>query len=148
MPPIPVQVPDVRLNVITNLHHAKDYLGAEQLKASVLPWFEELISDPHWRVRHSVILALPLLARQLGLEFFESRLLSRSRDWLHDPVSTIRDSAMEAFIEVAEVFGDGWAAETAVPMLLEELHNPFYLYRITCIQVSSLLALVWVRDHW
>jgi serine/threonine-protein phosphatase 2A regulatory subunit A len=133
-----LQVPEVRLNVITNLHHARDYLSPEQLKSSILPWFEDLVTDPHWRVRHSVILALPLLAQQLGLEFYEARLLVPSREWLHDPVSTIRVSAMKAFIKVAEVFGDAWAAEKAVPMLLEELKNPFYLYRITCIQVCRI----------
>ena len=46
-------------------------------------------------MRHAVIEKLPLLAKQLGPEFFERELLPRTLDWLRDPVATIRDSAME-----------------------------------------------------
>lgn len=132
-----MQVPDVRLNVISNLEHAQALLGAEALQASVLPALDDLVTDPHWRVRHAVIGALPLLARQLGVETYEERLLPRSREWLHDPVATIRDSAMESFVAVGGVFGEAWAAEKAVPMLLQELENPYYLFRITCIQARA-----------
>ena len=34
----------MRLNVITNLHHASDLLGPEQLQATVLPAIEDLTS--------------------------------------------------------------------------------------------------------
>jgi HEAT repeat len=127
-------VPDVRLNVITNLHHAHELLGVERLQASVLPAIEELTQDPHWRVRHAVIEKLPLLAEQLGPEFYEQKLLTRNCDWLHDPVATIRDAAMEALIDVGAVFGEAWAAEKSLPAMLTQLKDPFYLYRITCIQ--------------
>lgn len=87
------QVPDVRLNIITNLHHAQDALGSERLKASVVPAMEELAVDSHWRVRHAVIQQLPLLARQLGVDFYETKLLPRHCDWLCDPVAVIREAA-------------------------------------------------------
>ena len=95
-----MQVPDVRLNIITNLHHAQDALGSERLKASVVPAMEELAMDSHWRVRHAVIQQLPLLGRQLGVEFYEAKLLPRHCDWLCDPVAVIRDAATKVLAPV------------------------------------------------
>lgn len=90
-----MQVPEVRLNIIQSLHHAQDVLSNERLRSSVVPAIDELSSDPHWRVRHAVITQLPLLARQLGLEFYEGKLLARNREWLRDPVATIREAAIK-----------------------------------------------------
>jgi hypothetical protein len=42
---------------------------------------------------------------------------------------------MQALIDVAGVFGASWASEKAVPLLLSQLEDSFYLYRITCLQV-------------
>lgn len=129
-----VQVPDVRLNIISNLHHAHELLGAEQLKTAVVPAIEDLTADPMWRVRHAVIQKLPLLASQLGSEFYEAKLLAKTKDWLHDQVATIREGAMAALIDVSDVFGEEWAADVTVPLFLEHLENKFYLYRITTMQ--------------
>lgn len=90
------QVAEVRLNVVANLEHADGVFGPEALQVSVLPGIEELASDTHWRVRHAVIGKLPLLARALGPDVYESRLLARHRAWLCDPVASIRDAAMQA----------------------------------------------------
>lgn len=88
-------MPEVRLNIIQSLHHAQDVLSNERLRTSVVPAIDELSSDPHWRVRQAVITQLPLLARQLGLEFYEGKLLARNREWLRDPVATIREAAIK-----------------------------------------------------
>ena len=129
--------------MIRNLAAARGLLSPEVLKASVLPALDELAADSHWRVRHAVIEALPLLATQLGSEHYDGALLERTHAWLHDPVATIRDSAMSALIDVGAVFGEGWAAEQAVPAMMEQLQNPYYLYRITTMQARAPCACSW-----
>jgi serine/threonine-protein phosphatase 2A regulatory subunit A len=112
-----VQVPEVRLNIISSLHHAQDVLSNERLRASVVPAIDDLSSDPHWRVRHAVITQLPLLARQLGVEFYESKLLQRNRDWLRDPVATIREAAMKVCARNRLRAGRAAARSCATPSL-------------------------------
>lgn len=41
------------------------------LAQSLLPAIEELSEDKHWRVRLAVIEHIPLLASQLGADFFQ-----------------------------------------------------------------------------
>lgn len=43
------------------------------LAQSLLPAIEELSEDKHWRVRLAVIEHIPLLASQLGADFFQVR---------------------------------------------------------------------------
>jgi hypothetical protein len=56
-------------------------IGIELLAQSLLPAIEELAEDKHWRVRLAILEHIPLLANQLGAEFFQVRVVPR----LHDP---------------------------------------------------------------
>lgn len=49
---------------------------------SLLPAIEELANDKHWRVRLAIIGHVPLLAGQLGAEFYEAKLGPRCLAWL------------------------------------------------------------------
>lgn len=42
---------------------------------------------------------------------------------------------LQALIDVAKVFGDSWTSANLVPAILQQLDEPFYLFRITCMQV-------------
>lgn len=46
-------------------------IGIELLAQSLLPAIEELAEDKHWRVRLAIVEHIPLLASQLGAEFFQ-----------------------------------------------------------------------------
>ena len=46
-----------------------------------------------YRTRLSIIQHIPLLAKQMGKEFFSEKLSSLSVGWLGDPISTIRLAA-------------------------------------------------------
>ena len=46
-------------------------IGIDLLAQSLLPAIEELAEDKHWRVRLAIIEYIPLLASQLGADFFE-----------------------------------------------------------------------------
>ena len=48
-------------------------IGIELLAQSLLPAIEELAEDKHWRVRLAILEHIPLLANQLGAEFFQVR---------------------------------------------------------------------------
>lgn len=62
-------------------------IGIDLLAQSLLPAIEELAEDKHWRVRLAIIEYIPLLAGQLGSEFFEAKLGPQCMKWLQDQVS-------------------------------------------------------------
>ena len=49
-------------------------IGIQQLSQSLLPAIVELAEDGKWRVRLAIIEHMPLLASQLGQQFFNDRL--------------------------------------------------------------------------
>jgi hypothetical protein len=55
-------------------------IGIELLAQSLLPAIEELAEDKHWRVRLAILEHIPLLANQLGAEFFQVRVVPRLQD--------------------------------------------------------------------
>ena len=62
----------------------KQVIGIDLLAQSLLPAIEELAEDKHWRVRLAIIEYIPLLASQLGAEFFEQKLGPQCMKWLED----------------------------------------------------------------
>ena len=62
-------------------------IGIDLLSQSLLPAIVELAEDRHWRVRLAIIEYVPLLASQLGVEFFDDKLGSLCMQWLNDKVS-------------------------------------------------------------
>jgi hypothetical protein len=56
----------------TTIHpQVNQVIGIELLAQSLLPAIEELAEDKHWRVRLAILEHIPLLANQLGAEFFQ-----------------------------------------------------------------------------
>lgn len=49
-----------------------------------MPAIVELAEDPKWRVRLAIIEYMPLLASQLGVQFFDDKLNSLCMTWLID----------------------------------------------------------------
>lgn len=78
------EFPEVRLNVISNLEAVNEVIGVKQLSSTLLPAMIELAEDPKWRVRLAIIEYMPLLASQLGAEFFDEKLNSLCMNWLVD----------------------------------------------------------------
>lgn len=76
--------PEVRLNIISNLDCVNEVIGIQQLSQSLLPAIVELASDAKWRVRLAIIEYMPLLAGQLGVEFFDEKLNTLCMTWLID----------------------------------------------------------------
>ena len=61
-------------------------IGTDLLSQSVLPAIVELAEDRNWRVRLAIIEYLPLLASQLGVNFFDDKLGALCIHWLQDKV--------------------------------------------------------------
>ena len=49
-------------------------IGIELLAQSLLPAIKDLAEDKHWRVRLAIVEHIPLLASQLGPDFFQVRI--------------------------------------------------------------------------
>ena len=78
------------MNIISNLDCVNEVIGIRELSQSLLPAIVELAEDNKWRVRLAIIEYMPLLAGQLGVEFFDEKLNALCMQWLVDHVFAIR----------------------------------------------------------
>lgn len=87
---------------------------------------------------------MPLLAGQLGVEFFDEKLNSLCMTWLVDHVYAIREAATLNLKKLVEKFGPDWAQNTVIPKVLAMSRDQNYLHRMTClfcINVSYIIIL-------
>jgi len=116
------------------------------LSESLLPAVVELARDRMWRVRLAIIEYMPLLAKQLGPQYFndykvnDENLSKLSLSWLSDDVHAIRDAAAINLKNLAEVFGEEWANTNLLPEINRMRNSANYLYRLTTLSCCSLLA--------
>lgn len=97
----------------------------------------QLAEDKQWRVRLAIIDYIPLLAKQLGVSFFDEKLSNLCMDWLGDTVFSIREAATINLKKLTEVFGVEWANEAIIPKVMAMGDHPNYLYRMTtCFAIS------------
>jgi serine/threonine-protein phosphatase 2A regulatory subunit A len=139
------EFPEVRLNVISRLDKVSFFLSADVLSRELLPAIVELAEDKNWRIRLAIVGHIPLLARELGRDFFNDnkQLGELCLSWLRDSVYTIREAASVNLKALTEVFGVVWAKEHIVPPVLalfEESSN--YLFRMTALYAIGILAQV------
>ncbi len=149
------EFPDVRLHIISKLELVNkgmaflprpastfscSYLtviGIELLSQSLLPAIVQLAEDKQWRVRLAIIEYIPLLAGQLGQDFFDDKLSTLCMSWLGDTVFSIREAATKNLKKLTEVFGVGWASNAIIPKVIVMGKHPNYLYRMTtCFAIS------------
>lgn len=149
------EFPDVRLHIISKLElvnkgtltcFAQQHslltqlllvIGIELLSQSLLPAIVQLAEDKQWRVRLAIIEYIPLLAGQLGQDFFDDKLSTLCMSWLGDTVFSIREAATKNLKKLTEVFGVGWASNAIIPKVIVMGKHPNYLYRMTtCFAIS------------
>ncbi|XP_007464722.1 PREDICTED: serine/threonine-protein phosphatase 2A 65 kDa regulatory subunit A beta isoform isoform X4 [Lipotes vexillifer] len=135
-----IKCPEVRLNIISNLDCVNEVIGIRQLSQSLLPAIVELAEDAKWRVRLAIIEYMPLLAGQLGVEFFDEKLNSLCMAWLVDHVYAIREAATNGLVKLVQKFGKEWAQNTIVPKVLVMAHDPNYLHRMTTLFCINALS--------
>ncbi len=135
--------PEVRLNVISQLDKVSFIMSIEKLSEQLMAAIVDLAEDKNWRVRLAIIAHIPLLAGQLGKEFFErkAKLGVLCINWLGDSVCTIREAAITNLKKLTEVFGVEWAKEHIVPQVLalfDTSNN--YLLRMTSLNAIGVLS--------
>ena len=75
---------EVRLNIISKLSDLNQVIGVDLLSQSLFPAVVDLAEDKQWRVRLAIIDYIPLLAEQLGVQFFNEKLAMLCMTWLGD----------------------------------------------------------------
>ncbi|KAH8835745.1 armadillo-type protein [Flagelloscypha sp. PMI_526] len=129
--------PDVRLNIISKL---ETLIGISLLSENLLPAIMQLAEDKSWRVRQAIIEYIPLLAKQLGKEFFDERLAHLCMSWLGDTVYSIREAATTNLKNLTDVFGVDWAKTAIVPKVIGMGQHPNYLFRMTTVQAITTIS--------
>jgi serine/threonine-protein phosphatase 2A regulatory subunit A len=132
---------DVRLNIISKLDNVNKVIGIELLSQSLLPAIVELSEDKQWRVRLAIIEFMPLLAKQLGVEFFNDKLSSMCLGWLSDPIFSIREAATINLRRLIEVFGAQWAKNHILQKVTAFGNHTVFTYRITTIFALTVSCL-------
>ena len=99
------------------------------MSQSLLPAIVELAEDSKWRVRLAIIEYMPLLAGQLGVEFFDEKLNNLYANWLLDHVFAIREAETINLKKLVEKFGHEWAQNTIIPKVLNMARDQNYLIR-------------------
>ena len=115
-------------------------IGIDLLSQSLLPAIVDLAEDGKWRIRLAIIQHIPLLAKQLGVDFFSEKLASLCVGWLGDDISSIRHAAAVNLKELTAIFGAAWANEHLVPSISEIKQHQSYLRRLTAVQACSMMA--------
>lgn len=124
-------------------------IGIDLLSQSLLPAIVELAEDKQWRVRQAIIEYIPLLANQLGVDFFDEQLSNLCMSWLGDTVFSIREAATVNLKKLTDVFGVQWARNTIIPKVLQMGVHPNYLYRMTTIfAITVSIAILQNEMRW
>jgi serine/threonine-protein phosphatase 2A regulatory subunit A len=89
----------------------------------------------------AIIQQIPLLARQLGRDFFTDKLVAICINWLGDDIATIRDAATFNLKQLTSIFGTDWACEYLLPSIEDIRHHTSYLRRLTAVQACARMAL-------
>ncbi|ETI43715.1 hypothetical protein F441_11339 [Phytophthora nicotianae CJ01A1] len=154
---------EVRLNVISNLEEgnkvsamiricclvsvsvnlvdtAEQVIGIELLSQSLLPAIVHLAEDRQWRIRLAIIEYIPLLAAQLGRDYFEEQLAQLCMAWLVDNVYSIREAATINLKNLTEHFGVDWARTSVVPRISTMHSNTNFLHRLTSLYAVKVLC--------
>jgi serine/threonine-protein phosphatase 2A regulatory subunit A len=108
----------------------------ELLSQSLLPAIVDLAEDGKWRVRLAII---PVLAKQLGKEYFGEKLSALCLAWLDDSVYSIRRAATENLLSLTELFGEAWAVEHAIPRIERMCEYKNYLRRTTALYALQVI---------
>ena len=123
-------------------------IGVDRLSQAILPAVMELSEDKQWRVRQAIIEYIPLIATQLGVQFFDDQLGSLCMTWLGDTVFSIREAATINLKKLTDVFGVEWAKQTIIPKVMAMREHPNYLYRMTTIFAITVRQLSFVLSSF
>lgn len=138
---------DVRLNLISKFEtipNVKDILPLDAINEQILQSINDdelgLAKNLKWRVRLQVIQLIPNLAKQLGSDFFDSKLSDMCMAWLGDSVWSIREAATANLTRLASGFGVEWAKKNIIPKVRRIEEGVASVCSLACL-VRSVVSL-------
>lgn len=134
---------EIRRKVLRSVAPLVETLGAEACDVHLMPEVLKMADDTQWRVRLSVVETMPVYARHLGMDLFNTRLKDIQARALADSVAHIRERAIANLSELSKEFGDEWMKDAILPSVQEAAKGTgpaSYLGRITSLQAVSALA--------
>lgn len=133
---------DVRLGLIARLDQVGDVVGREEVVTHVLPAITALAEDKSWRVREAIIEHVPLLAKQLGRDFFDRELSAWLWRSCGDGIYAIRASSAKQVGKLCGVFGWPWVTGQVMPKLQEWMGKDVFTWRMMVVLVVRELVAV------
>jgi len=139
---------DVRLNIVSHAGLFCEVLSVEGLVHSLLHTIQSLIMDNHWRIRESVVIQVPKLAKLFGIDMFQSKLEALFLSSLRDSVHSVRDAAIRNIKQISTEFGPQWTVEHLMPKIMEQYsQSAGYANRVTTLAVLPQVAQVMTDTH-
>lgn len=93
-------------------------VGIGQLAQALEPAINELFTDENWRVRIATIELIPLVAKQLGVTYFDQELSEKFLESLLDRIFSVRAATIDNIAKLVEYFGIDWAKASLFPRIL------------------------------
>jgi len=106
---------EVRLNVLLKMKALSQWM--KPLATSLVPVLKELAEDSVWRVRKSIVDIFPLLAAELGADFFNKNVLETYLSMFSDRIASVRNQVAAVLGDMADALGSEWVEANIVPNL-------------------------------
>jgi serine/threonine-protein phosphatase 2A regulatory subunit A len=120
-----------------------EVLSVDGLVHNLLSTIQALIMDNHWRIRQSVVEQVPQLAKQFGVDMFQSKLEALFLSSLRDSVHKVRSTAVENIEKISGHFGAQWTVEHLMPKIIDQYQQSAgYANRVTTLNALPKIAVV------
>merc|ERR1712078_664393 len=135
---------EARLSIVQQAGVICEVLGMDAVATSnnsMINALQVLIMDNQWRIRLAVVEQIASLAKQFGVEMFQSKLENDFLSSIDDSVFYVRMRAVEVLRKVAKNFGPAWTVDHLLPKILEHYNtNSGFVMRVTVLNTMHRLA--------
>jgi serine/threonine-protein phosphatase 2A regulatory subunit A len=135
---------EARLRIVQQAGAVCEVLGMDAVTSSnnsMINALQVLIMDNQWRIRLAVVEQIGLLAKQFGVEVFQSKFETVFLSSIDDSVFYVRMRAVEVLRKVAKTFGSAWTVDHLLPKILEHYTaETGFVMRVTVIRTMHKLA--------
>merc|ERR550537_587908 len=141
---------EARLCIVQQTGAICEVLGMDAVTASnsLINALQVLIMDNQWRIRLAVVEQIASLAKQFGVDMFQSKLESVFLSSIDDSVFYVRLQAVEVLRKIAKHFGPAWTVDHLLPKILEQYNaNSGFVMRVTVLNTMYRLAEVLNPDQ-
>jgi serine/threonine-protein phosphatase 2A regulatory subunit A len=142
---------EARLCIVQQAGVICEVLGMDAVATvnnSMINALQVLIMDNQWRIRLAVVEQIASLAKQFGVEMFQSKLENVFLSSIDDSVFYVRMRAVEVLRKVAKNFGAAWTVDHLLPKILEHYNSESgFVMRVTVLNTMAKLADVLTPDQ-